>query len=558
MDDLVGQILQRIESKDDEGRAKIKELAYSSTLGKVFVPNPGPQTEAYLSEADILLYGGEVGGGKSGLLFGLALNEYNRSLIVRKQFSDLEGVIDNMKAMLKTDEGFIGGQRPKYRKPDGGLISFEGMPQDGGVDTGKQGTAREFIGVDEGAQLSETQVRSLFGWIRRLGGEVENKAKCRMVIASNPPLDPIGDWLIDFFGPWLDSEHPFPAEEGELRYYIFSGDDKSLAVPESGYYTLDGQPYDGPEPDKHAIEAHSRTFIRSTVDDNPYLDSADYRRRINIMPEPYRTILRTGNFMLARQDQAFQVIPTAWVREAQARWTPEPYPGIPMCAIGVDVARGGADNTILAPRYDGWFAPLVVIPGVETPRGTDVAGHVIANRRDNAHVIIDMGGGYGGAPLEHLEQTIGEQYVHGHVPSSGTTERTMDGSLSFANKRSYDWWMLREALDPARPGGSFIALPPDPELVADLCAPTFSMSTGKIQVESKNDGVDSSGNLKPGLKKRLGRSPDRGDAVMMAWSEGNKALSGYITHGVPEHRIPNLRVIGGLTVNDKYSHRRRK
>jgi hypothetical protein len=31
----------------------------------VWVPNPGPQTDAYLSEADILLYGGQAGGGKS-------------------------------------------------------------------------------------------------------------------------------------------------------------------------------------------------------------------------------------------------------------------------------------------------------------------------------------------------------------------------------------------------------------------------------------------------------------------------------------------------------------
>ena len=68
--------------------------------------------------------------------------------------------------------------------------------------------------------------------------------------------------------------------------------------------------------------------------------------------------------------------------------------------------------------------------------------------------------------------------------------------------------MLREALDPAY--GVDIALPPDPALQSDLTAPTYTVRPGeppKIYVESKTDIV-----------KRLGRSPDRGDAVVYAWA----------------------------------------
>ena len=45
-----------------------------------------------------------------------------------------------------------------------------------------------------------------------------------------------------------------------------------------------------------------------------------------------------------------------------------------------------------------------------------------------------------------------------------------DGQLAVANKRAEVWWKFREALDPDQPDGSAIALPPDPELRANLCA----------------------------------------------------------------------------------------
>ena len=53
-------------------------------------------------------------------------------------------------------------------------------------------------------------------------------------------------------------------------------------------------------------------------------------------------------------------------------------------------------------RYDGWFAELVEVPGRETPLGSDVAALVVKHRRDNAEVILDMQGGYGGAVFERL------------------------------------------------------------------------------------------------------------------------------------------------------------
>jgi hypothetical protein len=80
---------------------------------------------------------------------------------------------------------------------------------------------------------------------------------------------------------------------------------------------------------------------------------------------------------------------------AQLRWTPRPPQDVPMTAIGVDVAQGGSDSTVLAPRYDTWYAPLIVVPRKETPTPSSAAALVVQRRRHGAAVIVDVGGGYG-------------------------------------------------------------------------------------------------------------------------------------------------------------------
>ena len=63
---------------------------------------------------------------------------------------------------------------------------------------------------------------------------------------------------------------------------------------------------------------------------------------------------------------------------------------------------------------------------------------------------------------------------------------------------------MRLALDPEH--GDDIALPPGNEIVADLCAAKYKMlAGGVIQIEEKD-----------AIKERIGRSPDEGEAIMLA------------------------------------------
>ena len=167
---------------------------------------------------------------------------------------------------------------------------------------------------------------------------------------------------------------------------------------------------------------------------------------------------------------------------------------------------------ILAPRYDGWFAPLVKVPAKDIPQeraGQYSAGVVVSHRRDEALIVVDMGGGYGGPLYEHLE--INEIEAYPFKGAETSQRRTVDGKLKFTNKRTAALWGMREALDPGQPGGSVISLPPDQELLADLTAPTFEVTPQGIKAETKEKVCD-----------RLGRSTDKGDAVCMAWYEGPK------------------------------------
>lgn len=517
-------ILARINALSPEARKEIEESAAQAAAGCKFIPSPGPQTDAWFSKADVLLYGGQAGSGKSGLLCGLALESHRQSLLMRRNGVDLHGgggLIEDLLRLNGTRDGFNGSAPPTLRTADDRIITF-GAAGNIGDEQKFQGRARDLLGIDEATQFAETQIRFLMGWIRT----VHEGQRTRAVFATNPPLSAVGEWVIGMFRPWLDLTHPNPAKHGELRWYVTDGE---------GDHEVDG-----PDPVEHhgqVLIPSSRTFIPGSLLDNPFIKTSDYQKQLDALPEPYRSSARDGNFMAARVDDIWQAIPTQWIREAQARWKPEPPAHAPMSAIAADIAQGGADTTTLQCRYDAWFDRAIQVPGVETPTGNEVAGLIIANRRNHAAIIIDMGGGYGGATLMRLRDN-GIEGVTGHKGAEASVKRSADHQFGFFNKRSELYWRFREALDPAQDGGAQIALPDDPELVSDLTAPRYAITSRGIQIEAKTEVV-----------ARLGRSPDKGDAVVMAWSAGPKLQ----THGNDWRKFSGASG-GGKTVKVVQSH----
>ena len=175
-----------------------------------------------------------------------------------------------------------------------------------------------------------------------------------------------------------------------------------------------------------------------------------------------------------------------------------------MTIFGLEVARGGADRTVVAIREGAVVLPLVYFSPMDTMETT---GRVVglAEKHRAGRIVVDVIG-VGAGVYDRLRE-LGFPVVPFQA-SERTEMRDRSGELGFVNKRSAAWWSFREMLEPG--SDSSIALPPDDVLIGDLTAPRWRVqSGGRIQVEAKEE-----------IRKRLGRSTDAGDAVVQAfWSE---------------------------------------
>lgn len=144
-----------------------------------------------------------------------------------------------------------------------------------------------------------------------------------------------------------------------------------------------------------------------------------------------------------------------------------------------------------------------------TDTGQKAAYLVLQEHRDGARVYVD-GIGYGAACAEALIERLGWLAVAVNV-AKATEDYDRSGKYRLTNVRTRLFWKLREALDPVT--GDNLALPRDPELLADLTAPRFEVRASGIVVEPKEK-----------LKERIGRSPDCGDAVALCLAKPGHSI----------------------------------
>lgn len=469
-------------------------------------PLPGPQTMAYESQADVIGFGGAAGGGKTDLAVGLALTEHYRTQVFRREGPQLTGIIDRLAEIVGSRDAING--KPAVYDDGERKIELNSMPNLGD-ETKYQGRPKDLLVIDEAANFLEQQVRFVKGWVRT----TRPGQRTRTLLTFNPPTNAEGRWVIDFFAPWLDKKHTlYPTDPGVLRYVYVdpdTGKDVWIADNDPRLFVLVGgqRVYDFdilaylPE---EVIKPESRTFVPSRITDNPFLVSTGYMAQLQALPEPLRSQMLLGDFQAGIEDDPWQVIPTRWVEIAQERWKDRARKG-ELLSMGVDVARGGKDNTVIAKRYktedtEHWYDRLAMHPGTETPNGRTVAGLVIAEHRDHAPIHLDVIG-VGASPYDVL--TDASQPVYGVNVSEKATSLDKSGRLSFFNLRSQCWWQMREDLDPDAENG--ICLPPDPDLLKELCAPRWELSGMTIKVESREDIIE-----------RVGRSPDRASALILA------------------------------------------
>lgn len=501
-----GRTLEQIEGLlglvncEDEDYQDLLQRMVAANPQALWTPLPGPQTMASESLADVIGYGGAAGGGKSDLLLGLALCEHEAVQIFRREGTELLGLVERTATILGHRRG-LGGKPAIWRQPTDRcrIIEFCSVPHPG--DEAKyQGRGKDLIGFDEAANFLERQVRFVMGWNRT----TTFGQRLRTILTFNPPTTVEGRWIIDFFGPWLNKKHPNPAKPGELRWIaVLEGRDVEVdtgkpfvVVKKERVYDFDPEKYKPTE----IVQPLTRTFVPSRVTDNPHLMRTGYVSMLQGMPEPFRSQMLDGDFQAGVQDDPNQVIATANVEAAMARWKKlDQLP--PMDSVGADIAMRGSDRTVVSRRHAAWFNELIVHPGPTCEDGPTVAGFLVAAQRSHAPIHLDLFG-VGAEPYGHLMkagiQVIGVNMGDTRVPGVDAS-----GRLQFVNWRSWLWWQMREALLPESNLG--IALPPDKELLLELTIVKFDMRSGKVQVEDRKAIIE-----------RLGRSPDKATAVILA------------------------------------------
>lgn len=486
-------------------------------------PLPGPQTDAMNSPADIVGFGGAAGGGKTDLACGLALTQHRKSIIFRAVGTELFAVNERLSALVGThgSRGQTSGTivfRVK-RPTDGEDITIElGSFTDPGDETKYQGREHDLIVGDEASNMREYQFRFVLGWLR----STHPTQRKRALLCFNPPTSAEGRWIVAFFAPWLDPRHPNPAQPGELRWFVtvdstdVEVDGPRPCVLRDGVPVYDFNPGDYDATD--ILSPLSRTFIPSRIENNPFLMGTGYMRVLQGFPEPLRSQMLKGDFRAGMKDDPFQVIPTEWVERAMARWKrPEVLP--PMDSLGVDVALGGSDEHIIIARHGMWFDEPLATPGREIADGHDSAMRMLAARRNDAVIHLDLFG-VGAKPYGVLKEM--QVQVVGVNVGEPAVSLDSTGRLRFFNTRSELWWRMRELLDPTANNG--IALPPSRKLLADLCAPTWQPRGGKLYVLGREE-----------IKKKTGRSPDYASALVLAAMDTPKRTQVLDIVGRPRH-----------------------
>lgn len=186
----------------------------------------------------------------------------------------------------------------------------------------------------------------------------------------------------------------------------------------------------------------------------------------------------------------------------------DPDPTKPMGPVfGCDIARDGADENVIISIHRGVVEIVARWHEADTTKTADriqveVASHPLAK------AVVD-GDGLGGPVVDILRRR--------NVPvvEFRAGQKARHQPARFRNRRAEAWWGLRLKLNdsllslPGKDDGEGVSDSDGDDLAADVSAvKRVQDADGRTGCEAKDE-----------IRKRLGRSPDLGDALMMAASE---------------------------------------
>jgi hypothetical protein len=312
--------------------------------------------------------------------------------------------------------------------------------------------------------------------------EFPNGARIRIFGADNPDslrglyFDGVVLDEVAQMDPALWGEVVLPATLDREGWAMFIGTPKGINLFSETYFAASSDP----------------TWFAAlyTVHDTGALTEADIELARSTMTETQFRQEMLCDFTAAAENA---LLPVDLVHAASGKHIGEAEYSFAPRVIGVDVARQGDDRTVIFRRQGlASWAPKVLRGADSMAVAAAVAAEISAWHPDA--VFVDGSGGYGAGVIDRLRQL---RHVPIEVQFGG---RPIDPR--FNNKRTEMYWELAEWL---RSGG---AIPADPRLKVELCAPTYSHDNarGVLKLESKDD-----------IKARLGVSPDLADALALTF-----------------------------------------
>lgn len=256
-------------------------------------PQAGPQTMFMASWADIVVYGGAAGGGKTYALLLEALRHKDvkgfGGVIFRSEYNQISaegGLWDASHKIYGMVPDAHPGKTPRLHWDfnAGGRLNFAHISSDGDLSSW-QGTEICYLGFDELTHFSKKQFLYMLS---------RNRSTCGIRPYVRATCNPDADsWVAEFVSWWIDQDTGYPIQErsGVVRYMCVLDNTIHIAATAS---ELSGK-YGISEDDCKSV-----TFIASRVTDNKILMENDpgYMANLKALLEVDRERLLMGNWKI--------------------------------------------------------------------------------------------------------------------------------------------------------------------------------------------------------------------------------------------------------------------
>lgn len=275
-------------------------------------PQPGPQTQFFLTDADIAIYGGSAGSGKSYALLLEPLrncldNPRFAGVIFRRTTPEIRnpgGLWDESLMVYGQTMGGIKGcgglaipksSTTEWEWPQGGKVKFSHLEYDATALTW-HGSQIPFIGFDELTTFTQFQFFYLLSRNRSATAGVRPYVRA----TCNPDAD---SWVAELISWWInpDTGFPIPERSGVKRYFVRVGDKLVWGdSPDDLHPSLIGAPTHTPDGEPIDYMPKSLTFIAATIADNQALLKGDpnYLANLLALPTVERERLLRGNWKI--------------------------------------------------------------------------------------------------------------------------------------------------------------------------------------------------------------------------------------------------------------------